>query len=156
LAQTSDHCARPRRNPSGRESHHRHRHPSRRHHHHRAGLLLMNSLQGFNDDHRGLARFANEDDDIIDVMKIWNVLWQAKLYIAALVIMACLVTAAVLVTLTPYYKATATLLIEKKAPQVLNFQQLYDPSANTSEYLQTQLGLLKSRALAERVVSSLS
>jgi len=116
----------------------------------------MNSVQGFSEDHRGLARIANEDDDVIDVMKIWNVLWQAKLYIAALVVIVCLVTAAVLVNLTPLYKATATLLIEKKTPQVLTFQQLYDPSASTSEYLQTQLALLKSRALAERVVKGLN
>ena len=115
----------------------------------------MNTLPTPHDGRRLLATSVQEDDDIIDLMKLWNVLWQAKWWIAALVIGTCLLCAAVLLTLPPQYRSTATLLIEKKNPQVLTFQQLYDSSANTSEYLQTQLGLVKSRALAERVVTQL-
>ena len=70
-------------------------------------------------------------------------------------LIAFVATLLVLQWVTPQYKATATLVIADRNPQVLAFQQLFEPGVNTSEYLQTQLGLLHSRALAERVVKEL-
>ncbi len=96
-----------------------------------------------------------EDEDTLDLMKLWNILWRAKWIIVGLILVACVATLLVLQWVTPQYKATATLVIADRNPQVLAFQQLFEPGVNTSEYLQTQLGLLHSRALAERVVKEL-
>ncbi len=96
-----------------------------------------------------------EDEDTLDLMKLWNILWRAKWMIVGLILVACVATLLVLQWVTPQYKATATLVIADRNPQVLAFQQLFEPGVNTSEYLQTQLGLLHSRALAERVVKEL-
>jgi len=55
-------------------------------------------------------------------------------------------------TRTPLYTARATLLIERKAPQVLKIQDALAESIDNAEYYKTQYEILKSRALAERVI----
>jgi succinoglycan biosynthesis transport protein ExoP len=102
-----------------------------------------------------IAGGAVDDEDTLDLMRLWNILWRAKWMIAGLIVAACVLTLAALQLVTPQYKATATLVIADRNPQILAFQQLFDPGVNSSEYLQTQLGLLQSRALAERVVKKL-
>ena len=56
---------------------------------------------------------------------------------------------------TPLYTATATLLIERSAPQVLDIQQIMPESfqdETETGYYKTQYELLKGRALAETVI----
>lgn len=63
-----------------------------------------------------------------------------------------------LVTLltTPIYRGEATLQIERDAPKIVNVEGLQPSGAiQDNEFFQTQYGLLKSRALAERVVKNL-
>jgi capsular exopolysaccharide synthesis family protein len=55
-------------------------------------------------------------------------------------------------TTTPFYTAQATLLIERKAPQVVKIQDALSESIDNAEYYKTQYEILKSRALAERVI----
>lgn len=102
-----------------------------------------------------LQRHHLDDDDVVDVMKMGGVLWQAKWNILAFIVLAIVVAIAAVLNVQPQYRATSTLLIEDKSPPVLSFQQVYDPSDATSEYVMTQLELLRSRALAERVVRGL-
>lgn len=97
-----------------------------------------------------------DDEDVLDLLSLWNVLWRAKWMILALVLASCAATALVLQWTTPRYTATATLVVAERSPQVLAFQQLFDQGGHGQEYLQTQLALLQSRALAERVVRELS
>lgn len=115
----------------------------------------MDTLQRANADRTLPSRHHSEDHDVIDLLKLWNVLWQAKWNIAALIVITCMLAVVAVLNLAPQYRASASLLIEEKNPRVLSFQQVYDPSNTTNEYLQTQLGLLQSRALAERVVRTL-
>ena len=96
-----------------------------------------------------------DDADTLDLMRLWNILWRAKWMIALLILATCGLTFVALQLVTPQYKATASLVIAERNPQVLAFQQLMEPGIHSSEYLQTQLGLLQSRALAERVVREL-
>ena len=115
----------------------------------------MNDIQRINAERVMPFRNTNEDDDVIDLVKLGSVLWQAKWNIAALVVIVTMLAVVAVLNIKPQYWASATLMIEEKNPQVLSFQQVYDPADTTSEYLQTQLGLLQSRALAERVVREL-
>ena len=56
-------------------------------------------------------------------------------------------------TRTPLYTAEATLLIERKAPQILKLQDARGEADDyNNEFYKTQYEILKSRALAERVV----
>ncbi|GAA3535692.1 GumC family protein [Zobellella aerophila] len=56
--------------------------------------------------------------------------------------------------MTRIYRATATLLFENQAANVLSIEQIYGIEGG-DDYLATQFELLKSRALAERVVRNL-
>lgn len=99
---------------------------------------------------------AQETDDEIDLLKLWQTIWRRKWGIASLVLVVTLVTALVVLTLTPIYRASSSLLIEDKAAKVLSIEQIYGSEGTGSEYLQTQIELLRSRALAERVVRELN
>jgi uncharacterized protein involved in exopolysaccharide biosynthesis len=59
--------------------------------------------------------------------------------------------------ITPVYRATASLVIEPKGAMLISFQQpTYDSNNATVDYLQTQITLIQSRAVAERAVRQLN
>ena len=58
--------------------------------------------------------------------------------------------------MTPVYRATARILIEREAPKVLNMQELLPVDANSTEFYQTQYKILQSRSLALRVIQALN
>ncbi len=97
-----------------------------------------------------------EDDDEIDLLKLWRTIWQRKWSIITLTLIVMMVTVLVVLSLTPIYRATSTLLIEQKQAKVVSIEQVYGLEGNSSEYLQTQFELLKARSLAERVVRELN
>lgn len=59
-------------------------------------------------------------------------------------------------TATPIYRATSTLLIESTSDSPITFEQLVGAETENGEYYQTQYELLRSRALALRVVNKLN
>lgn len=97
----------------------------------------------------------DDDDDEIDLLQLWRTIWQRKWSIASLVIIVVMLTALVVLSITPIYRAVATLLIEQKAAKVVSIEQVYGLEGTGNEYLQTQFELLRSRSLAERVVRQL-
>ena len=58
--------------------------------------------------------------------------------------------------MTPVYRATARILIEREAPKVLNMQELLPVDAKSTEFYQTQYKILQSRSLALRVIQALN
>lgn len=99
---------------------------------------------------------AAPDSDFIDLKKIWHAVWSRKWGIALLVAVVVVLTVLLLSRVTPIYKAVATVLIETKGTPVLSFQPAADTPVELSEYLQTQLSLMQSRGVAERVVRDLN
>jgi len=87
--------------------------------------------------------------------KIWHAIWSRKWGIVLLVGVVALLTVFLLARMTPIYKAVASVLIETKGTPVLSFQPAADTPVELSEYLQTQLSLMQSRGVAERVVRDL-
>jgi polysaccharide biosynthesis transport protein len=96
-------------------------------------------------------------DDGIALDRCWRVVRRRWRIIAAFEAIALCVVAAVLLAITPRYTAKSTLLIEPEAPQLLDVKQLIDGSESSDEhdYYKTQFELLKSRDLADRVISEL-
>lgn len=83
--------------------------------------------------------------------------WQVLRKHRWIVLTCFLVTVVTVATATfvqqPVYKATATLQIDKVAPNVLKFEEVSPPAnKDTDDYYQTQYKLLMSYSLAERVV----
>lgn len=96
-----------------------------------------------------------ESEGEIDLLKVWHAVWHYKWPIFALTFAVTLLATLYAYSITPIYRATASLLIEEKAAKVVSIEQIYDVEGKGNEYLQTQLELLRSRALAERVVRQL-
>ena len=97
-----------------------------------------------------------EDDDEIDLLKLWQTIWRRKWSILTLTVIVMMVTTLIVLSLTPIYRAAATMLFEQKQSQVVSIEQLYGVEGSGNDYLQTQFELLKSRSLAERVVRELN
>lgn len=58
--------------------------------------------------------------------------------------------------ITPVYRATAKVLIERSTPKVSPIEEIYPTKILNKEYIRTQINIIKSRALAERTVKYLS
>jgi uncharacterized protein involved in exopolysaccharide biosynthesis/Mrp family chromosome partitioning ATPase len=99
----------------------------------------------------------SEDQDTIDLLNVWRVIWRAKWSIGWLVLLCCALATIVVCTLiTPQYIGSTTLLFNDKTPPVVSFEQVKDSGGTATEYLQTQQALLQSRDLAERAVRKLN
>jgi succinoglycan biosynthesis transport protein ExoP len=59
-------------------------------------------------------------------------------------------------TMTPVYRATAQMLIDKENPNVTNIKEVLDIKASDIDYYQTQYNILKSKALALKVIRALN
>jgi uncharacterized protein involved in exopolysaccharide biosynthesis len=57
--------------------------------------------------------------------------------------------------MTPIYRSTATIKIDREDPQVLKFEDIYKVERADEDYYQTQYKILKSRNLAKRVIRSM-
>lgn len=95
------------------------------------------------------------DSEELDLRAIWMTLWQRKWSIISLVIVAMMLATLYVNTLTPMYQATSSLLIEQRSPEVVSIEQVYGVEGTGQEHLMTQVQLLRSRGLAERVVRRL-
>ena len=98
---------------------------------------------------------SEDNDGETDLLKLWQTIWRRKWGILALVLVVAMVTTLAVLSVPPTYRAGATLLIEQKQANVVSIEQVYGLEGQSSEYLQTQFELLKSRSLAERVVKQL-
>ncbi len=71
------------------------------------------------------------------------------------IIFVCMVIAMLyIIRQTPVYKATAQILIEKEAPNIVAIKEVVDPVAD-DEYFTTQANILTSRLLAKEVLRKL-
>ena len=102
--------------------------------------------------------FGGPGEGMIDLRRIWHIALKRWWILAGSV--ALLLVLGVIITLlsTPIYRASATLQIDREAAQVVDMEGVL-PAENmysAQEFYQTQYGLLKSRTLAERVVTNLN
>ena len=87
---------------------------------------------------------------------LWHVVWSWRWLILAAI--AAGLAGGVIATLlmTPRYRATATLELNPPVVEVMQDEQRLQSVQNDRQYLETQYGLLQSRALAERVAQELN
>jgi capsular exopolysaccharide synthesis family protein len=97
-----------------------------------------------------------EEEEGLDLWSCWGVLKKRKWHIATVFFAVVLPVAFYTFTQPPIYTAETTLLIEQKAPQVINIQQVLSDSLSLGtdkhDYYKTQYELLKSRSLAAQVI----
>lgn len=95
--------------------------------------------------------------DEIDLLAYLRILIKRRLLILSCIGAAMLVALFVTILSTPLYRATAVIQIEQASQQIIREGDLAIPGYSSRDpvFLETQLGLLQSKTLAERVVDDL-
>ncbi|USU10664.1 polysaccharide biosynthesis tyrosine autokinase (plasmid) [Sphingomonadaceae bacterium OTU29MARTA1] len=109
------------------------------------GAINMNSETG-----------VGYGENISPISQYWRIALRWKYVIISAVVACALLGLVVTLLMTPKYTAIATIEIAREASKVTDFQGVErEASTFDQEFYQTQYGLLRSRALAERVATQL-
>src|SRR4051812_44378408 len=93
--------------------------------------------------------------ETLDLVIYWRAIAKRKWGILAFAI-AVTIAAAVAVNFeTPIYRSTVTLLVEQNKTKIAPTEEVYASVGDSREHFQTQAEILKSRALAVRLVDKL-
>lgn len=104
----------------------------------------------------GVVHNNNEQtEDTIDLSQYIKVVNRAKWRILSLAFIISVLVALIVLSLTPIYTATSSLLIEAEETNVVSIEQIYGLNTGSKEYYETQYEILKSRHLADKVVTKL-
>jgi len=109
-------------------------------------------------DHGSEAVFVDESiqDEEIDLLKLFFTILHYKWSILALAITVSVFASLWAYSLVPIYRATASLLIESEEAKVISIEDVYGLPGGNWEYYETQLHVIKSRALARKAFDSLN
>ncbi|MEP0356784.1 polysaccharide biosynthesis tyrosine autokinase [Paraglaciecola sp.] len=124
----------------------------------------MNTQEKLNNTHLSIDTAANIKNsavnhfssEIIDLSQYIASINKFKWRIFFFACFIALVAAYVSTTVTPIYRATATILIEADQAKAVSFEEIYGLDSNRKEYYATQFEILKSRGIAETVVQRLN
>src|SRR5262245_58006863 len=90
------------------------------------------------------------------VFNCLQIVFKRRWLIATVTVAILLLGLVVTMLQTPMFTASATLQIDREAAKVVSEADDLQPGGTDAEFYQTQYELLKSRSLAERVVTSLN
>jgi succinoglycan biosynthesis transport protein ExoP len=96
--------------------------------------------------------------EAIDLRSIWSAIWRHRLLTLSIVAAALALGVLSLFLMQPIYRATASVEIANQPVKVLGTEDFQQTSGQqeTDRLLQTQIDILKSRALAQRVSDGLN
>ncbi|MDO5674092.1 MAG: polysaccharide biosynthesis tyrosine autokinase [bacterium] len=97
-----------------------------------------------------------ELDDEIDLRELLDVLIRRKWLILSVLFLCFFVAALYTFTRTPQFNAIGSIKIAQQVNTVTKFDNLESTALKTMEFQQTQVEMLKSEQLANRVIASLS
>lgn len=96
-----------------------------------------------------------DDDDSIDLLEFWRSVYKRKWSILGLVLAVGLLTAALVLSMTPIYRATAVVMFEAGKNQVVSIEDVYAGAAGNREFMATQVEVVRSREVARKTVQAL-
>src|SRR6202171_2259989 len=82
----------------------------------------------------------------------WNIIYKRWRVAVSILVVVMVSTFLFSQFSTPLYRSMATIHIERENPNQLTVEDLFGIEASDQEFLQTEYELLKSRALAARVI----
>ena len=97
---------------------------------------------------------SDEDEDEFHFLDYWNILVKRKWTVLAATALVLVIGLVNTLMTTPEYRSTATMQLERNTVQVVQVGGVNAENFDSS-FQQTQIELLRSKALAERVVSQL-
>jgi polysaccharide biosynthesis transport protein len=111
--------------------------------------------QVFERQPQGYGPYGDEDTRPFDIFKYLRILTKYKWLIAGVIILVTGLTAVSTFMMTPIYRATASIQIERDVTKIIEKGEVEFEDTSGGEFYQTQYQLLSSRTLAERVSEAL-
>ncbi|MFT7674237.1 MAG: succinoglycan biosynthesis transport protein ExoP [Gammaproteobacteria bacterium] len=108
----------------------------------------------FSED-RNLSPTGAHKDDVIDLRKYWTTVRRHKKSIFIITFISVILAALIVFSMQPVYQSTTTLLIETEDRKVVSIEEVYSGSQQSSEYLNTQYEVIRSKSLARKVINEL-
>jgi len=96
-----------------------------------------------------------QSEPTVNAEELLGVLWRRRRLVLAIVFAVTGVGMLRALLTRPVYEAGVQILIEREQPNVLAFKEVAQVDAERDDYYQTQYKLLRSRALARKVISDL-
>jgi succinoglycan biosynthesis transport protein ExoP len=100
--------------------------------------------------------FSSQEPKEAELRDYWKVILKRKWTIISFTFIVLIATGVMTFTMTPIYRSTATIQINRENPQVVDFKEIFTVETMEMDYYQTQYRLLESRTLARRVIRSLN
>ena len=100
-------------------------------------------------------RDPNAPDDELDLKHYWEIIRKNRVLIGVCVAGAIVLAIIATVMMKPLYRSTVTLHVEPETPSAFNIDETAYGGRTDPEFLPTQIELLESRQMAERVVEKL-
>jgi polysaccharide biosynthesis transport protein len=99
---------------------------------------------------------AADQAETLDLIEYWRSITKRKWSILGLVALVVLIATLVVFSLRPEFRSTATVMIEQSKAKVVSIEEVYNSMGSAHrEYYQTQVEIIKSRELAQKVVERL-
>jgi len=99
---------------------------------------------------------SSQEPKEAELRDYWKVILKRKWTIISFTFIVLIATGVMTFTMTPIYRSTATLQINKENPQVVDFKEIFSVNMMEMDYYQTQYRVLESRTLAKRVIHFLN
>ncbi len=99
---------------------------------------------------------SSQEPKEAELRDYWKVILKRKWTIISFTFIVLIATGVMTFTMTPIYRSTATIQINRENPQVVDFKEIFTVETMEMDYYQTQYRLLESRTLAKRVIRSLN
>lgn len=117
--------------------------------------MILRQGQALSLDLRGPER--DEASDEINLLDYWRIIVKRRWTVLTTLGIVLVTTLVATLLMTPVYRASATLQIERDTIKVLDVEGLTPTESPTDrDFYQTQYELLKSRSLAQRVIAELN
>ena len=98
---------------------------------------------------------ATREEKEVNLRDYWKVIQKRRWTILAFFFIVVIATAVATFTMTPVYRGTTTIQINKENPQIVDFKEIFAVNTMDLDYYQTQYKILESRTLARRVLQTL-
>ncbi len=99
--------------------------------------------------------FGGEDDSTVTIRHLLNVLWRRRLPIILAVVAIMAITVAMVQNMQPIYSSTSEILVEPRVNRLAETASILSGLPADFETIQTEIEVLSSRRLHERVVDNL-
>lgn len=116
----------------------------------------MSDRRGQQDLSRQLLLESYQEETEVNLRDYWQIISRRRNLILTFLLLVLLSTVVTSFLITPTYRASLLMQIDRETPKVLNYQDVTPvESINDKDFYQTQYELLKSHTLARRVINEL-